>query len=400
MIRFNYKAFNKKQERVAGQVEAKDQTQAAAILRSKEFLVLSLKEVKPDLLTETWMKFQKPSLEDISNFTRQLSTMITAGLPLVEALNILKGQSKAVMGEVIGRVASNVEGGMSLSEAMKKNEGVFSGVYVALIQAGEAAGVLDKILKKMADVLEKQRQFASKTRGALIYPGIITVMMVVVASLMMIFVVPKMTAMYQDFGADLPLPTKILIGLSDFMVGFWPLLLILGFLGYGVILRWSKTEIGGLIIEKYMFKLPIVGPLKRTMILTEFARTLGLLASAGISILDALRIVAEAMGSRIYRDGVLQAADRVEKGVSLAEAMSGVAEFPAILGQMIAVGEQTGRVDETLLKLAAYYEEESETKVKTLTTAIEPLIMIVMGVAVGFLVFAVITPIYDLTSKF
>jgi len=400
MIRFNYKAFNKKQEKVVGEVEAKDITQAAAILRGKEFLVLSLTESKPDLLTETLMKFQKPSLEDISNFTRQLSTMITAGLPLVEALNILKDQSKPAMSQVIGRVASNVEGGMSLSEAMKKNEGVFTEVYVALIQAGEAAGVLDKILKKMADVLEKQRQFASKTKGALIYPAIIIVMMAVVTALMMIFVVPQMTVMYKDFGAELPLPTRVLIGLSNFMVSFWPLLLVFGFLVFGLVSRWAKIEIGGLIIEKYMFKLPIIGPLKRTMILTEFARTLGLLAAAGISILDALRIVAEAMGSRIYRDGVLQAADRVEKGVSLAEAMSGVAEFPAILGQMIAVGEQTGKVDETLLKLSTYYEEESETKVKALTTAIEPLIMIVMGIGVGFLVFAVITPIYDLTSKF
>jgi len=318
----------------------------------------------------------------------------------VEALNILKDQSKPAMSQVIGRVASNVEGGMSLSEAMKKNEGVFTEVYVALIQAGEAAGVLDKILKKMADVLEKQRQFASKTKGALIYPAIIIVMMAVVTALMMIFVVPQMTVMYKDFGAELPLPTRVLIGLSNFMVSFWPLLLVFGFLVFGLVSRWAKIEIGGLIIEKYMFKLPIIGPLKRTMILTEFARTLGLLAAAGISILDALRIVAEAMGSRIYRDGVLQAADRVEKGVSLAEAMSGVAEFPAILGQMIAVGEQTGKVDETLLKLSTYYEEESETKVKALTTAIEPLIMIVMGIGVGFLVFAVITPIYDLTSKY
>jgi len=206
--------------------------------------------------------------------------------------------------------------------------------------------------------------------------------------------------MYKDFGAELPLPTKILIGISDIFVNFWPLLLMATFFIFVLVSRWSKTEIGGLIIERYMFRLPIIGALKKTIILTDFARTMGLLASAGISILDALKIVSEVMGSRIYRDGVLMAADKVERGVSLAEALSATTEFPAVLGQMVAVGEQTGKVDETLLKLADYYEEESETKVKALTTAIEPLIMIVMGIGVGFLVFAVITPIYNLTSKF
>jgi type IV pilus assembly protein PilC len=400
MNRFSYRVFDEKQNRVEGEVEARDINQAAAVLRGKGFLILSLIESKPDPVSEAVMNFQKPSLEDVSNFTRQLSTMITAGLPLVEALTILRDQSKPAMARVVDRVAQDVEGGVSLAEAMKKHEGVFTGVYTALIQAGEAAGVLDRILKKMADVLEKQRQFRNKTKGALVYPVIIVVLMVVVATLMMIFVIPKMTTMYKDFGAELPLPTRILIGISDFMVNFWPLLIVMVFVAYVTISRWVKTEIGGLIVERYMFRMPILGPLKKAMILTEFARTMGLLAAAGISILDALRIVSETMGSRIYRDGVLGAADRVEKGMSLAESLAQTTEFPPILGQMIAVGEQTGKVDETLLKLSDFYEEESETKVKALTTAIEPLIMIVMGIGVGFLVFAVITPIYNLTSQF
>lgn len=400
MNRFVYKAFDGKQNRIEGEVEARDINQAAGILRSKGFLILALSESKPDPITEMIMNFQKPSLEDVSNFTRQFSTMITAGLPLVEALTILRDQSKPAMARVVDRVAQDVEGGVSLAEAMKKSSGVFTGVYTALIQAGEAAGVLDRILKKMADVLEKQRQFRNKTKGAMVYPIIIVVLMVIVATLMMIFVIPKMTMMYKDFGAELPLPTRILIGISDFMVGFWPLLIVMVVAFYLGISRWVKTEVGGLIVERYIFRLPIIGPLKKSMILTEFSRTMGLLASAGISILDALRIVSETMGSRIYRDGVMAAADRVEKGTSLAESLEQTTEFPSILGQMIAVGEQTGKIDETLLKLADFYEEESETKVKALTTAIEPLIMIVMGIGVGFLVFAVITPIYNLTSQF
>ena len=217
---------------------------------------------------------------------------------------------------------------------------------------------------------------------------------------MMIFVVPKMTEMYKDFGADLPVPTKILIGLSNFFVNSWPLMLA-GCVGlYVLFKRWIKTEIGGLMVEKFLFKIPVYGPLKKDLLLTEFARTMGLLTAAGISVLDGLKIVADTMNSRIYREGIMQASILVERGTSLAEAIVTATEFPSILGQMVAVGEQTGKVDETLIKLSQFYEEESETKVKALTTAVEPLIMIVMGVGVGFLVFAIIMPIYNLTSKF
>lgn len=400
MNRYRYKAIDKSGETSKGVLGAKDINQAAAIIRGKELMILGLEEEQLDPFNELIMKFQKPRLEDVSNFTRQLSTMITSGLPLVEALQILSDQSKPAMARVIEQLTRDVEGGLGLSEAMAKANGVFNGVYVALVKAGESAGVLDNILKKLSEALDKQREFRNKTKGAMIYPVIVLIAMVVVGMVMMVFVIPKMTEMYKDFGAELPLPTKILMGISDFMVMLWPLLIVGGIGLFVLYSKWSKTEIGSIMIEKVQFKMPIFGPLKVTIILTEFSRTMGLLSSAGISVLDALRIVADTMGSRIYQDGVIQAAVMVERGSSLAEALSATTEFPGILGQMVAVGEQTGKVDETLLKLSAYYEEESETKVKALTTAIEPMIMVIMGLGVGFMVFAVIMPIYNLTSQF
>jgi len=217
---------------------------------------------------------------------------------------------------------------------------------------------------------------------------------------MMVFVVPKMTEMYKEFGAELPITTKILIGLSDFFAAWWPAVIVLVIVLVVGVRAWIRTELGGIMYEELIFKLPIIGPLRQDIILTDFARTMGLLSAAGISVLEALRIVAEALGSRIYKEGVLQAAIRVEKGYSLADSLTVTTNFPSVLPQMISVGEQTGKVDEILSRLALFYESETETKVKALTTAIEPLIMIIMGVGVGFLVFAVIMPIYNLTSQF
>jgi len=209
-----------------------------------------------------------------------------------------------------------------------------------------------------------------------------------------------MTEMYDDMGIDLPTMTRVLIGVSDFMAHYWYLLFGFVALLISSFKKWAKTELGGMITEQIAFKIPVWGNLKEDMIMAKFARTMGLLIASGILVIEALRIVGDTLGSRIYKEGLIQVMGRVEKGVSLAESMGMIEEFPSILPQMISVGEQTGKVDEVLTRLAIYYEAESAQKIKTLTTAIEPLIMVVMGVGVGFLVAAVILPIYNLTSQF
>ncbi|OGD71172.1 hypothetical protein A3A84_02340 [Candidatus Collierbacteria bacterium RIFCSPLOWO2_01_FULL_50_23] len=400
MKRFNYRVIDESNKQVAGVVEANNLPQAASILRGKKLTIVSLREVSESVFDELFSSIGKPKFEEITNFTRQLSTMIASGLPLVDALRILKDQSKPKMAVIIDKVLTEVEGGSSLGSALEKTEGTFSNVYIALVKAGESAGVLDEIMRKMADTLDKQREFRNKTKGALIYPAIVMIGMVVVATIMMIFVVPKMTQMYKDFGAKLPTPTLILIGISDFMVNYWWLLF--GGLAIGLVFfrRWARSQVGGLIIEQMVFKIPIWGPLRKDITLAEFARTMGLLSSAAIPILDGLRIVSETLGSQIYGDEIRRAAVKVEKGTTLADAIASTSDFPPILSQMIAVGEQTGKVDEILSKLAEFYESQSELKVKALTTAIEPIIMVFMGIGVGFLVMAVILPIYNLTNQF
>lgn len=400
MKRFNYRVFDGNNRQIGGVVEANNQVQAAAILRGKKLTIVGLSELKGSIFGELTALTGKPKFEEITSFTRQLSTMIAAGLPLIEALRILKEQSRPQMAKVVEQILNEIEGGSSLGSAMEKAEGTFSTVYVALVKAGESAGVLDQIMKKMADTLDKQREFQNKTKGALIYPMIVFIGMIAVAFIMMIFVVPKLTQMYQDFGADLPLPTKILIGISNFMVNYWYLFFGMLAASFLIFRRWSKTAVGSLLLEQVVFKIPIWGPLKKDIILAEFSRTMGLLSTAAIPILDGLRIVAETLGSQIYADGIIRAAVRVEKGSTLAEAIATSSDFPPILSQMIAVGEQTGKVDEILSKLADFYESQSELKVKTLTTAIEPIIMVIMGIGVGFLVMAVIMPIYQLTNQF
>jgi len=400
MKTFHYKVRDQEGVPSEGVMESMDQKQVASVLRSKGMLVTAITEMNQLGLDTLLGKFSKPKADEITTFTRQLATMIGAGLPLVNALRILKTQSAQSLKPVIEKVISEVEGGSTLGDALEISGGGFSSVYIAMVRAGESAGVLDQVLGKLADTLDKQREFRSKTKGAMVYPIIIMVAIVVIATIMMIFVVPKLTAMYKDFGAELPTPTRILMAVSDFAVKFWYVLFAALAIAYVLISNWAKTEVGSLILEQLTFKIPIWGKLRKDMIMTEFARTISVLLGAGIPILDALQIVSETLGSKVYGAEVRQAAVMVEKGISLAEAIQQLEIFPPILGQMISVGEETGKLDEVLAKLAVFYEGESEVKIKALTTAIEPMIMVVMGIGVGFLVIAVIMPIYNLTSQF
>jgi len=397
---FSYRVKNEEGKTLDGVLEASSLDHASKLLRGRGYLIIKVEEEKESEIKEIMRRFERVKVDDVVNFTRQLSTMVSAGLPLTESLSILRVQSPPAMSRVVSKVLEEVEGGKTLAIAMEESgDGVFDDIYIALVKAGEAAGVLDEVLKRLAETMEKQRDFRSKTKGAMVYPMIIIIGMVIVAVIMMIFVVPRMTEMYKDFGAELPLPTQILIGASDFAVKFWYLLLLIfGAIGY-VFLKWSRTDVGSVMIEETLMKMPVVGELRLKMVMTEFARTMSLLISAGISILDALRITSAAVGSKIIGAKMMMAASKVEKGQSLGLVLAELGEFPPIVPQMIAVGEQTGKMDEILDKLADYFEGESEQAVKNLTTAIEPMIMAVMGVGVGFLVMAVIMPIYNLTSE-
>lgn len=401
MKRFFYKAKDNTARMVAGEVEAPTLEEAARLVKSKGFFVISItpKIDSPLALIRNFR--DRITTADVATFTRQLSTMINAGLPITEGLLILRSQSKGSMQKVVAQILADVEAGESLSNSFAKHPKIFSPTYIALVRSGELGGVLDQVLARLSDNLEKQEEFSGTVKGALIYPTIIVIGMVVVSIILMIFVIPRLTSLYSDFNAQLPLPTKILIGISTFFFKFWPIFLALAAGGVYVFRLYRATKEGRRRTDELFFQIPIIGPLQRQVILTELTRSLSLMVGAGVSILDALNITADVVGNTVISDALRDAAKQVEKGFPIAFSFARHPEaFPFILSQMVSVGEETGKMEEVLGKISHIFEVESDQKVKALTAAIEPIVMIILGLGVGFLVIAIILPIYNLTSQF
>lgn len=401
MATFIYKAKDPLGKDVKGVIEVKDSKQALALLREKKFIPYFVKEKRVGTLSLYLKKIVKRiSVGDVATFTRQLSTMINAGLPLTEALSVLKGKNNTQIEEAAGGILRDVQAGSTLADAIKKYPKTFSPVYAALVKAGESAGVLDNILNRMAENLEQQREFKAKIKSAMIYPIIITVGMVAVMFIMMIFVIPKLLSIYKEFDAKLPASTQILISISTFMVNFWWVVL-LGIFGLGYLYRILNSKPATKRkIDQIRFRLPIVGKLQNQVTMAELTRTLGLLIGAGVPITEALGIVSETANNIPIEEGILFAKKQVEKGFQISASLSEIPYFPPLLSQMLSVGEETGKTDEVLMKVSKFFQSESEESLKGLTSAIEPLIMILLGVGVGFLVISVIMPIYNLTSSF
>jgi type IV pilus assembly protein PilC len=326
--------------------------------------------------------------------------MITAGLPITEGLLVLRSQSKGSMQKIVAQLLADIEAGESFSNALGRHPKVFSRTYIALVKSGEVGGVLDAVLIKLADSLEKQQEFGSKVKGALIYPVIIITGMVIVTFIMMIFVIPKLLSLYADFNATLPLPTLILIGISNFFIHFWFLMIVLivgGLYGYRL---YKATPAGRRKIDELIFKIPVFGNLQRQIVLTDLTRTLSLMVGAGVPILEALNITSEVVSNTVVSDALKDVSAQVEKGFPMAFAFARHPEaFPFILSQMVAVGEETGKMEDVLTKISHIFEVQSDEEVKGLTAAIEPIVMVILGLGVGFLVIAVILPIYNLTSQ-
>jgi type IV pilus assembly protein PilC len=401
MNRYRYKAKDKNGQLVTGEVEASSHEAAAKLIRRKGLVVISIKPVKSGIIGFVFSLKNRITDADVANFTRQLATMINAGLPIIDALAILRQQSKGAMEKVLSQILADVEGGDSLSNALSRHPKVFSPTFIALVKSGEVGGVMDEVLARSADNLEKQQEFKGKVKGALIYPVIIVIGMFVVGLIMMVFVIPRLLTLYKEFNAELPLPTQILINISNILIRFWPLVLLLAAaFSYGFIL-YRRTTKGREKTDELVFKIPIIGELQKQVMLTELTRTLSLMVGSGVSILESLNITAGVVDNVIVANALKDVAEQVEKGFPVAYAFAKHPEaFPFILSQMVSVGEETGKMDEVLLKVSHVFEVESSQKVKTLTSAIEPLVMVLLGLGVGFLVIAIILPIYNLTSQF
>jgi len=399
-MKYKYSARDLSGKMEKGVIEANSSNGAADTLRESKLTPISINIVKPGIDLQFLKGLTgKVSSSDVTNFTRQLSTMITAGLPLTDALNLLKVQSAPSLSVVISQMLLDVQSGQPLSSAMSKYPKIFPKVYTALVKAAEAAGVMEQILNRLAENSEKAREFRGKVSGAMIYPVIILVAMVGIMILMMVVVVPKMTALYADFGAELPWSTKLLMATSDFMVHQWWLMIIIVaglFFGGRYFLGTKK---GRMQWDTFMYKIPVIGTLAKETMLTEITRTMSLLLGSGISVVEALNIVADASGNELVRLDLLRIAHQVEKGFPVSISFSESPIFPIVVGQMVAVGEETGKMDDVLAKLSHYFETGSEEKVKGLTTAIEPIILIVLAIGVGFLMFSIVMPIYSITNE-
>jgi len=382
-----------------GILEANNTKEVIEYLRNNKLTPISIKTVQGNLL-ENIPLLSGVKEGEIVVFTRQLASMIQTGLTLIEALNILKDQVKNPrMKSVILDLIASISGGSSFSQALASHSEIFSEVYIALIKAAEAGGVMDKVLERLAENLEKSEELKRKIKSALIYPGIITGGVVVVIIIMNVFVIPQLSKLYEGLNVNLPLTTKIVLGISHATTVFLPVLIILGIVFAFFFNRFRKSEDGREIVDKVKLNLPVFGKIFTLSIETEVSRTFSLLISSGTSVLDALAVTSNVADNVIFRRAIVSASTLVEKGINLSNAFEQQDLFPPIFIQMIKVGESTGKIDENLNRVADYFERDLNVRIKTLTTAIEPILLVTLGVTVGFLIISVISPIYSLISS-
>lgn len=396
---YKYTALDAEGRKRTGTVEAHDKATALTLLRNEGLFLTGLEKPQEGILASV-LSMRGISTNDVVTFTRQFSTMISAGLPLSRCLEVLIGQTdNPNFRKVLADILKGVEGGASLSDSFSKHPEVFSRTYQALVKAGESSGNLDIILKRLAATLEADRTLKSKLKGAMIYPLIVVIAMVGVFVLMMTMVIPQLADMYESMDVELPTPTKVMISISDF---FTTNAILVLFLVAGLVFSifyFKKTEFGKKILSSLSYKIPVFGKINRSKEITSFSRTLSLLVGSAIPIVDSLQIVAEVVGSAELKKATQEATAYVEKGNSLSEYFRGSKAFPPLLGQMAEVGEETGKMDEVLEKVATYYEGETDASIEGLSAALEPLILILLGGMVGLMIYSIITPIYKLTTS-
>ena len=395
MAKFLYAGVSSSNEEVKGEIAAGTRDEAISLLRKRRIRVTSIKK-KPG-------EFVIPglgggaSLADVGRFTRQFSAMTSAGLPLVQCMDILAAQSEnKSIAAAAKQVCSDIQGGNSLSEGLSKHKKIFNGLYCNMVAAGEAAGNLDEVLLKLADYQEKQNRLIRKIKGAMSYPIILLCITFGATGLMLTFVVPQFAAMFEGAGGSLPMPTKIVMMLSDFLQNFI-LLIIMGIVGTVIGLsRWHETEKGALILDRIMLNIPVLGDLQRKSAIARFSSTFATLMSSGVGIITAMQITAKTSGNKVLEKGINTAIEKISGGQTISEPLEATRLFPPMVIHMIAVGEKTGDIAGMLEKVSAFYEEEVDAAVDALTSILEPLMIVVMGGLIGGILIAMYLPMFDM----
>ncbi len=384
---------------MTGVIEAASKDEARLMLRRQQIVVEQIKQ-KGREITIPFVK-RGPSLHDLSIFTRQFSVMIDAGLPILQCLEILASQAEnKAFQKILTMVRNDVEGGSSLANAMRKHPAAFDDLYCNLVQAGEAGGILDTILQRLALYLEKIVRLRRAVRSALTYPIAVIVIAAIVVWVILTYVIPTFAQLFTELGAELPLPTQIVISLSKFMVRFGWLVFLLIIGGLFAIRYWYKnTDKGRHVIDNLMLRLPVLGPVLRKIAVARFCRTMATLVTSGVPILESLEITAKTSGNAIIEDAIMKVREDVEGGRNIAESMEKTGVFPDMVVHMINVGEQTGALDTMLSKVADFYEEEVDAAVESLMALLEPIMILFLGTVIGGIVVSMYLPIFDLINK-
>jgi type IV pilus assembly protein PilC len=396
---FTYRGVNRTGATVAGERTATTKAELAATLRREQINVSKL--------SEKGKEFNIPTFgggvdsKELAIFTRQFSVMIDAGLPLVQCLEILAGQQEnKTFQKILNGVRGSVEGGATLSASMKQFEKVFDPLYYNMVEAGETGGILDTILQRLSTYIEKNVKLKRAVKSAMIYPIAVLGIAAMVIILLLWKVVPIFIQLFNGLGVDLPLPTRIVIMLSDFVGSIYGLMILLVFAGIVIALKfWYGTPQGRMVIDTILLKVPLVGILLRKIAVARFTRTLGTLISSGVPILEGLDITARTSGNAVVERAITQTRKAVEAGRSLVEPLKETDVFPGMVTQMIGVGEQTGAMDAMLQKIADFYEDEVDAAVKDLLTAMEPIMIVVLGIVVGGIVISMYLPLFSLIGK-
>lgn len=401
MAVFKYKAFNQEKKIVQGLIDSLNEKVAAETLRERGYSIISI-EAKNGFSLDSFIGgLNRVAAKDLVVFSRQFSVMISANVSLVQALRIIVNQTEnPKLKLVVAEIANEVDSGSRLSDALAKRPKIFSNFYISVIRSGETSGKLDEVLTYLADEMEKDYDMMSKVKSAMIYPVVLFTILICIGIFMMIFVVPKLVNIITESGGSLPLPTRVLIGISNFFVNFWwVLLLILVVLSVSAIF-YKRTEIGTKNIDYLKLKLPVFGKLFRTIYVVRFTRSMKTLISGGVTISKSLTVSSEVVGNTIYKDLILKTLKEVEDGSSISSVFFASDEMPKMVSQMMSVGEKTGKIDLVLEKITDFYTREINNTINNLMTLIEPIIILIMGVAVAGIVLAIIMPMYNMVGQF
>jgi type IV pilus assembly protein PilC len=377
-------------------IDAPSRDEVVAQLRRQRLNVVKIDEAAQANKKKAGGKIK---MRDIVIFTRQFSTMINAGLPLVQALDILAKQSEnKALKDVTLAVVFDVESGHTVADALRKHPKAFTDLYVNMVAAGEAGGILDTILMRLATFMEKNDALVRKVKGAMIYPGVISSVAAIAISVLLIFVIPTFERMFASVGLALPLPTRVVIAMSKFLTGYWWAVLAAGFAGVAMFKKYYASPDGKLVIDRLALKAPVLGDVLRKSAVSRFTRTLGTLIGSGVSILDGLEITAKTSGNRVIQDAIMESRASIAGGETISAPLQKSAVFPPMVISMIAVGEQTGGLDEMLSKIADFYDEEVDAAVSGLLALMEPVMIVFLGVVVGGMVVAMYLPIFDMIN--